>query len=159
MGIIAIGLLIELSDRATTPHPFVSVDIAAGTVLTADDVEWRDVPGGVLVAPEFEGLMAAIDLRAGTPLLESLLRSREATPTDWWAVPVPLPPAIPAGADVQLVLTLTGERVPGRILTAAVDTGFGFEDPGLVAIPPDQVAAVASAAATSDLVVAVRPTG
>jgi hypothetical protein len=158
-GIIAIGLLIEFSDRATTPHPFVATDVAAGTVIAADDVEWRDVPGGYLVAPRFEGLVAATDLTSGTPLLKSLLRSREPTPVDWWAVPVPVPPGIPTGAEVQLVLTLTGERIPGRIVAAAVDTGFGFENPGLVAIPPDHVAAVAAAAATSDLVVAVRPAG
>lgn len=155
-AIVLIGVALEMSGRATTPHPFLVMDVAAGTAINGDDLEWRDVPVGLLDVPDFEGATAATDLTSGSPLIADMLTHREELPPDWWSVPVALPPGAVVGSEVRLVLTQTGVRVTGRVVASPVDGGFGFEEPGLVAVPAEHVTAVATAAATSDLVVAVR---
>ena len=157
-AIVGLGILLELSDRATTSHPFLVVDTPAGTPLTTDRIELREVPAGFLQAPALEQVVAAVDLEAGTPLVAAMLHPDTGLPAGWMALPIPVPPGATVGAGVQLVLTSTGETVPGRIVATGADSGFGFEEPGLVAVAPERVAAVAIAASTSDLVVAIAST-
>ena len=135
---------------------FLAIDTPVGAPVTADRIEWREIPAGVIEIPELDARVAAVDLEAGTPLTTAMLRTADTAPADWMAIPVAVPSAAPVGSDVQLVLTATGETVPGRVVLSASNSGFGFEEAGLVAVPPEHVAAVAIAAATSDLVVAIR---
>ena len=154
--LVLAGLLVECGGAATTPHPFTTRIVPAGESLDLA-VEWRDVPAGLLIAPDLDGAVAAMDLPAGTPVVDAVVATRPAVPEGWWAVALELPPTAVEGADVLVVLTSTGEQVPGIVVAAGGDGGFGIDEPGVVAVPEAMAAAVARGAAGRDVVVAVRP--
>ena len=155
--IIAAGLWFEIVDRAEVQYPFLTSNVAAGAPIGDADIEWRSVPGGFTDVPAVAGRSAAIAMPAGTPIVEAMLTSGDGIPDDWWAVALPLPLGITTGAVVRIILTSTGEVVPGRVVAAAADGGFGFDDPGLVAVPEAMTGAVAVAASSGDLTIITRP--
>ena len=72
--------------------PFLIGAVPAGDPIEEADLEWREVPAGIVVAPNLSHPVAAVDLRAGDPLLASMLRGRASIPEGWWEVPVTIGP-------------------------------------------------------------------
>ena len=157
-AILLVGAAFEVADRTTEDYPFAAVDLAAGALVDDSTIEWRSVPDGVLEPPDLDGRRVAVAVPAGTPLVGALLGRDDGIPDDWWAVAMPLPPGAVPGVEVRIVLTATGEIVPGQVVAIGVDDGgFGFEEPGLVAVPGDATATVAIAIADGELTVTIRP--
>ncbi len=156
-ALVGVGLLVECSGPATTPHPYAQIRIARGEAITSEAIEWRDIPSGLLTAPASVGSVATIDIPAGTPLVGALTTNGAVAPDGWWAVTLDLPGAAQPGSDVLVFLTASGLEVPGIVVESASAGGFGIEEPGVVAVPPESAAAVATAAALGDVVVATRP--
>ena len=162
---IAAGLLVsfaawvELRPIATVERPFVSVDVAAGTVLDDSVVEWREVPPGALPAIQPRGV-AAISIPAGTPLTEAVVvQAGPGLPEGWWTMELMLSPDTSPGTDLQLVVIPgPGEDPVPPIPAIVVRPGstpesFGTNRPGLVAVPPDRATDAAIAAAGGRLTV------
>ena len=156
-ALVGIGVLIECAGAATTLHPFSRIDIVRGAELSNDVIEWRDVPPGLLSMPTLTGIVAAVDIPAGTALVDAMATAGAAAPPGWWAMALEIPGAARPGAEVLVILTATGVEVPGIVVEGARDGGFGIDEPGVVAVPASSAAVVAMAAATRDVVVATRP--
>ncbi len=143
-------------------HPYARIDLAAGSVVDEESVEWRQVSGGVLPPVELGGL-ALVDIPAGTPLSPALVGTDSVKPPDnWWALEVPLPPGALPGGTVRLVL-LPGLGAQGepRVVDGEVMAGMP-QDPlnpgeptGLVAIPAEAAAPAAAAVAEGRAVVMI----
>jgi len=147
----------DLRSGRTEPFPFAATDVAAGTSLTEDLVEWRPVPTGLLVAPDLAATRAKVAIPRGTPLTDALVTTAPAIPPGWWSVPVALSSDLTEGTSVRLVLTDDGRTVPGMIAAAAVPDELGGPAVGLVAVPEEAAADVAAASARGTVVVLVAP--
>lgn len=161
MAIVAVSWWIQLMPSPTTLHPFARSDIGAGTDITADLFEMREVPVGLLPPAAAEGT-TAVAMQAGEPLLPSLLsRHRAPVPHGWWAVELEAPPGLVPGLQVMLVAGGDGPGVPGEaiggiVISARMDRG---EPTGvaLIAIPEEHLTRVSQASAYGTLTVAVAP--
>ncbi len=158
---VSLALWLELRPQPATRHPFAAADLAAGAVITSDDVVYQPVPAGVMVAPPLPGV-ATVSIAAGEPLLASTVGSPTlSAPAGWWALEVALPSGIAAGTDVRLVLladeAASARAVPGRVLRAAPepDALSVAEPTGWVAVPEQEAVAAAAAGAAGRLVVLV----
>ena len=153
--LLAVAGFVEFRPQPTVLHPFAANAAAAGEV---PEIEWREVPAGVLMMPEIEGV-ASHALRAGEALSPSDLVSSRPVPDGWWALGVELPVMVAPGTEVQLVLTATaGAPVPGIVIGA--DESADVLGPGpiaLVAVPAEQAGRVVTAAANRSLAVLVAP--
>jgi hypothetical protein len=155
--LVTVAAWIELGPEATTPVWFAADDIAAGTTLTPDQFQRREVAwvGSVPARPEG---VASVDISAGDPLVPSLL-TEVVVPPGWMAVAAPLPPDAVTGSDATLVVLpgLPGQdaaTVPALVLRPAGDDAFG-DGSGTVAVPADRVTEVLVAAADDRLAAAV----
>lgn len=102
-------------------------------------------------------LVAAVDLTPGDPIINPTLDTAPAVPAGWWSVPVDLPLGVKPGESTRMVVPDSGLVVDGIILTAPVDDPFTAGSTGLVAVPGDEAAAVATSALAGSLVVLVAP--
>ncbi len=150
--IVATAAYMDLSGPAVESYPFVSDDAAEGE---SPQIEWRDVPAGVLPAPGDPGGRATASIVAGTPLVEALVDVGPLLPADWWAVSVDLAPGAVVGSDALLVLP--GLIVEGIVIDVGVADSFGGAVQGLVAVAPEQAGEVAAAAASGSVTVLIRP--
>jgi hypothetical protein len=155
--IVVAALLWDLREGATEPHPFASRDLVAGEAIEADDIEWRDLPGGVLTAPDPEGTTAAVPIARGEPLTRPVLTRDVGYPDDWWAVPVVVSAAAVPGSAVRLVILEPPMTVDGVVAQPGTDDPFSLDPTGLVAVPAEVAAQVAAAAIDGNLVVLARP--
>jgi hypothetical protein len=158
-ALLVVAFVMDTSGRATEPRPFAAHDLAAGHVVTDEDVEWRDVPAGLLPAPDLAGATVGRSLIAGEPIVPGALRSAGAVPAGWWAVPLTLPTTIGPGAPVQVVDLSTGAVAGGIVVTPGGEGAFGVAEPGLVALPGEAAATMAVAAARDEVAVLFAPAG
>ncbi|MGH8936272.1 MAG: SAF domain-containing protein [Acidimicrobiia bacterium] len=164
--LIALALVGEFRKAPTVSYPFAAGPLPAGRAITDEVVDWRPVPAGLLPAAELDDRVTARAVRAGEPLVPSLVVSRRAAvPDGWWALPIGLPGRALPGDRVQLVLVPVDPvalplTVPGMVVEAAApsDDLFSLAGPtGLVAVPGDQAPAVAQATGEGRVVVALAP--
>ncbi|HHC07157.1 MAG TPA: hypothetical protein ENK55_00355 [Actinobacteria bacterium] len=153
--VVVAAVAFDLRGGRGEVRPFTVRPVPAGAELTDDDLEWREVPRGLLPPAVLDGATARVDLPAGTPIVPALLAASDPTPPEWWSVPVSLTPGIPVGARVRLVLLDDGAGVEGLVTSGPVDDLFGGTGIGLVAVPPEHADAVAAASAEGRLVVLV----
>ncbi|GBE25751.1 MAG TPA: hypothetical protein ENG98_01945 [Actinobacteria bacterium] len=153
--VLALGL--EVSGPDLEPYPFVQRSIAAGEAVAVDDLEWRDVPVGILPEPSAVIGPAARKLEVGEPLIAGAVRAGSMIPDGWWVVPAPIPAAASPGVTVRLISVDDGFAVDGIVAASGVDTGFGDEAIGAVAVPEEAAVRVSLAASSNRLVVLVAP--
>lgn len=153
--LVAVAGFVEFRPQPTVLHPFAADAAAAGE---APEIEWREVPAGMLMMPNVEGV-ASHALRAGEPLSPSDLVSSRPVPDGWWALAVELPAMVAPGTEVQLVLTeAAGAPVPGIVIGAdELDGGVGAGPIALVAVPAEQAGRVVTAATNRSLAVLIAP--
>ncbi|HEU4319346.1 MAG TPA: hypothetical protein VFS66_04630 [Acidimicrobiia bacterium] len=152
--VAALALYLEFRPDPTVEVPFAVADILPGEVVDEASTEFRPVPVGLLDGAE-AGDVTSTRVLAGEPVLASDVDTDSAVvPNGWWIVGVTLPDGAAVGDDVRLVLLATGEEVEGIIAHPGSDDPFAAADGG-VAVPTDNAAAVALAAADGRLAVLV----
>ncbi|MCP3975870.1 MAG: hypothetical protein GY720_15425 [bacterium] len=141
-AVIVLAAYMDLSGPATEQYPFVASDANIGEL---PEIEWREIPVGVL--PTYGDLtgVAGSRLDAGTPLSRGLLVPLDAVPADWWSMPADLPPQATVGSRVLIAMFNPEMEVEGVVVAAASASTFGGHSPGLLAVPPQHAAAVAAA--------------
>lgn len=148
----------DLRGTATSPHPFLTATVAAGSPIPADAVEWRSVPAGLLDPPELDGRVAALDLDAGDPITTSVLTDPATAPEGWWAVPITLGRHARPGDEVMLVTIDPPLTIPGVVLEAEAGDTYSLDfRPAVVAVPGESAPLVAAAAGEGRIVAVVRP--
>jgi hypothetical protein len=161
---LAAGLLVAAaawSEFAPPPGVEITVlarDVPAGTRLGPDVVETRRVsePGFETVTPEG---VALIDLKAGDPLLSTML-TEVSIPPDWVTIDAELPKqARPGQAAVAVVIGSEDGTAPVEFPAVVVEAGesdaFG-SGAGSIAVPAQWVAVAGEAVAQGRLVVGVE---
>ncbi|MGI9666417.1 MAG: SAF domain-containing protein [Acidimicrobiia bacterium] len=154
--LVAGALAWEVSDRATEPYPFAANAIAAGTPITEEIVEWKQVPKGSIKMPDLGSSSALAAIAPGDPLTRSVVGSGSSVPDDWWSVPVTLPLGLARGTKVKLSL-LDGSSVTGVVAMPASDDEFGIKRAGFVAVAESDAGRVALAAANDAILVLIAP--
>jgi hypothetical protein len=157
VGLVAIAAFVDLVGPPTHAHPYVVAAIASGASVATSDLEWRDVPAGVLPPVDLSGSVATRDLEPGTPLLPGDLAERSAIPAGWWVVPLPIPGDPVPGTAIRVVLTETSTTVDGIVVAAGTEDLFSSQPTGLAAVPAGSAAAVAAAAVNQQVVVLLSP--
>jgi hypothetical protein len=157
LALVAAAAAIDLSDGRTQPHPYLTADVAAGETVDESLLHWRDIPSGILPDIDLAPSVAARDLVAGEPILPGDLTPGPAIPSDWWAVPLPIPGNPAPGSPVWIVLTDTATTVEGVVVAAAEPDTFAAQTTGLAAVPGEHAAAVAAAAIDQSVVVLLGP--
>lgn len=147
---------VEFRPTRAVLHPFVARTVPAGA---APEVEWREIPAGLLPMPDLSAGVASHALNEGEPLTPSDLVPRSAAPDGWWALAVEMPAMVAPGTDVQLVVTTgRGATVPGVVLSAdPSESSFGGTPTALVAVPGERAQEVVAAAADRSLAVLIAP--
>ncbi len=156
MAIVVASLAIWTEFRSETgvEHPFAVVDIAVGDAITEENTELKPVPAGFLDPAPSSGF-ATSQILAGQPLNPRAIANEPMnTQPGWWSLEVPLPRNAARGDSVQLVLTGTGQTIPGVVSLVPDEDPLGAGT-GAVAIPPEHSAAVAVAVASGQIVVLV----
>jgi len=148
----------DLRGPAVEMRPFAARSLQAGDAVDASAVEWREVPAGLLPAPDLAGVTAAVDLAPGDPLVDAVLSGGVAVPRGWWKVPVAVGIYAAAGDSVMLVVTSPPTTVEGLVVSPQQGDAYSLDfRPAVVAVPGDSAALVAAAAAAGSLVAAVAP--
>lgn len=155
-ALIVAALVWDLSERATEPFPFAASDLERGHQITAEDLQWHDMPLGAFAMPDLNNAIPLVPIRAGDPIVASLVSPSPTLPPNSWAVPVQLPVGAHVGTVVKLVFA-DGSDVGGVVMQPAREDSFGLETTGLVAVTDEAASTVALAAANGDLVVLVEP--
>lgn len=155
-SLVLAALVWDVSKRATEPFPFAARNLTRGQLLTPEDVEWRSVPVDSLSLPDLAGASASTLIRAGDPIVPSLVTVAPPIPPDSWAVPVPLPLGAGAGMSVRLVFA-DGSATSGIVVQPATEDALGLISEGLVAVGGDVAHIVALASANGDLIVLIEP--
>lgn len=157
--LVGTTLWVELAPAPGVPLTFLTGDVAAGTPLDPGMVETRFVPdpGFETVAPEGS---AAIDLRAGDPLLGSHV-SEIGIPTDWVVIAAPVPRHATPGAMATGVILADSaasatSEFPALVVATPPEDSFDASS-GTLALPAEWLAPVASAISAGRLVVATDP--
>ncbi len=148
----------DLRGPAMELRPFAGRPLRAGEALDDSAVEWREVPAGLLRAPDLDGATAAVDLAPGDPLVDAVLSREVAVPPGWWKVPLAVGTYAAAGDSVMLVITDPPATVEGLVVSPQQGDAYSLDyRPAVVAVPADAAAQVAAAAAAGSLVAAVAP--
>jgi len=150
----------ELRPEPTDLVPFLITGVPAGDTIEESDLEWREVPAGLVAAPDLSHPVAAVELRAGDPLLPSMLRGRASIPAGWWEVPAIIGAGAAAGDQVLLVVVDPPTTVVGIVMTGQRGDPYSLDfRPASVAVPAEAAPLIAAASAQGTLVAAVRPAG
>ncbi len=152
---LVVALAVDLAGSPTVEHPFVIADIAAGTLLDQADIEYRPVPSGLLPAVPDPFGYAARDLRSGDPVTPSAVAAAPPPPEGWWSIRAPLPLGTAVGTRVRLIAAEPAVDVVGVVTGVSAESMLGGETGGMVAVPSEDAAAVADAAARRTLTVLV----
>lgn len=155
--IVVAAFGIEVTGPSLEPYPFLVRAITIGEAVAADDIEWRDVPTGLLPAASTVIGQAARALSAGEPLSAGTVSDGTAIPDGWWIVPAPVPASVAPGTAIRLISVDDGFAVDGVVTVSGIDTGFGDETIGSVAVPEEAAVRVSLAASSGRLVVLVAP--
>ena len=143
-AVIVIAAYMDLSGPATESYPFAAAVTEPGEVV---ELEWREIPAGVLGPPSDLSGVARARLEAGTPIVEGILAPIDAVPADWWALQADIPSQATIGSRVLVAIARPDSEVVGIVVAPSSATGFGGVTPGLLAIPPERAAEVAVALA------------
>ena len=148
--LVAVAFGVELTGPVTEERWFARTDISAGQQLEPGLFELKQVSAGSLadVAPAGFALVA---IASGDPLTASTINPRSRiTPTGWWSIEITVPQHLTAGQSVRLVIA-NSEAEPTVVDGIAVSVGTN-NDPftqqtavGIIAVPPEDAAIVASA--------------
>lgn len=157
-ALILFAFVWDLRSADTEPYPFSVQAMAAGEAFTEANVEWRQVPVGLLEVPELVGRSAAVALAAGQPITPAVLGSPATVPEGWWSVAIDLPVQATPGSSVLLVVVDPPLTVPGVVVTAQSGDRFSAgHHPAVVAVPGEAAPIVAAAERAGQLVAATRP--
>jgi hypothetical protein len=154
-AIVLAALAWDVSERQSESFPFASTTISAGTAITEDLIEWRQVPEGAIPEPYLLGASATADINAGDPITRSVLSRTEPLPDGWWSIPIEIPNGVPIGATIRVVFP-DGRAATGVVTQPASSDGFGVPSPGAVGFPQEVADIVAQLAATDSLVILVE---
>lgn len=150
----------DLRSEPTGLHPFLVGPVSAGDPIEKVDIEWREVPVGLVTTPDLSHPVAAIDLLPGEPLLDSMLRGPVVIPDGWWGVPVAIGANAGTGDEVLLVVVDPPTTVIGIVVTTQRGDPYSLDyQPASVAVPANVAPLIAAASAHGTLVAAVRPAG
>lgn len=153
--IVLAAVWVEFRPDPTVEHPFAVERIQSGDDLSSAPIEMRRIPAGLL-EPVNTDAVALRTIEPGEPLMAtSVGPANEALPEDWWVLEIELPSIARRGQQATLILLDSDSTVEGVILTAGSEDAFG-SPLGAVAVPPEDVAEVASAAANGRVVVMIR---
>ncbi|HEX2153106.1 MAG TPA: SAF domain-containing protein [Acidimicrobiia bacterium] len=157
--LVAVAAWSELAPPPTTSMAFLVSDVAAGTRLGPEHVEYRTVPAAPIQTIEPRGVAAA-DLKEGDPLVASMV-TEPVIPSGWLLIEAPVPAHVgPGSAATGIILGESSAPVEfdARVLEAGGEDAFGSQV-GVVAVPPEWVGAAAAAAAENRLVIGVETAG
>lgn len=160
-AVVGLSWWIQLMPAPTTLHPFAKTYIAAGSHISEDLFEFREVPAGLLPPTTVEGTVR-VAITAGDPLVPSFLSGGQTpVPHGWWALELEAPPGLLPGHQVMLVAGgedpgWAGQAVSGIVIRPTVG-GNHPEDMALIAVPGEHVAGISSASTYGTLTVAVAP--
>ncbi|MGI8518586.1 MAG: hypothetical protein ACR2ME_09650 [Acidimicrobiia bacterium] len=142
----------EIRPVSQERRPFLAAAVSAGDGVTTDQIDWRDVPVGVLPELAEPGGTFVADFSAGTPLVASMLAAEPAMPDGWWGIEVPVPAGTSAGTDVRLVVDVRQEPrvIAGLVIRIVGEDSFDGLT-ALVAVPESEVGAAAAALADGSL--------
>ena len=147
----------DLHGEATIAYPFAARPIPAGAAMSDADIEWRDLPAGVLALPDLSDPVTSRDVAAGEPIVSSAIGGTSPVPEGWWSVPVALPATAPPGARARLVATTPPVETDGIVISAPGNDLLSYSEMGMVAVPPGAATAVAIAAREGTLIVLLEP--
>jgi len=154
--VVAVAAWSELSPPPTAEVPYLAVDVPAGTRIGREHLSYREVPAGVVPDVGLDGKVAATDLRAGDPLVPSLL-AETAVPDGWLLIDAPVPDHAPPGTPA-VGIVLRGDaaplEIPALVVARGSEDAFG-DSQGTIAVPADVFADAAAAVAEGRLVVGV----
>lgn len=153
---ILAALIWDLSGGTTEQYPFAATDLARGSSISEDTVEWKQVPTGIFAIPDLSQATASIDIARGDPITQSALSPPSSIPAGWWSVAIDLPEGVNRGATVRVVLP-DGSGVSGVVVQQATDDTFGSLGSAAVAFPGGVAEIVAGLAALNDLIVLIEP--
>jgi hypothetical protein len=158
--IVTASLWADFGPRPAIEHPFAARDLDVGEHPAGSDLEWRTVPRGLLPPVELPGVLTT-PVASGEPLLPGRFRPfGTSIPDGWWLVELEIPGTATAGTEVRLAIvdpaTGAGTLVPGILVApAGEDDAFSTGLRGMVAVPGEWLAQVASARAEGRLTVAL----
>lgn len=145
----AVAIELRPVDRAW--HPFAAETVEVGA---PPEVEWREVPAGLLASPELAGAVATHAIAAGEPITPSDVTTASSIPGGWWQLAVEVSFPMSPGASAQIVLTELGTSVPALVVRMGVSSPLRATGPiAIVAVPSEEAAAVAQAVARRSFVV------
>jgi hypothetical protein len=148
-------------DLRTTPtrlHPFAARPIEAGLALGSDDVEWREIPAGILTAPTLDGVVAAVDVAPGEPITAGVLSEPTVVPEGWVALPIDIGAHAPPGTEVLIIVVDPPGSVPGIVVSSQLGDPYSLNfSPAVVAVPADHAVVVAAASSRGRVTAAVVP--
>lgn len=163
---LAAGILVAAaawSEFAPAPGVEITVlatDVTAGTLLVPDLVETLRVadPGFETVAPHG---VAQVDLRAGDPLLASMI-GEASVPTDWVSIDAEVPEGARPGQAAVAIVTAAADgnqptEFPALVVKSARQDAFG-DRIGSIAVPPEWAARAGQALAEGRLVIGIKTT-
>ncbi len=155
--LVAFAVLVDLRGGGTQRRPFAGSDLPAGTLLSEADIEWRDVPSGLLPEPLLSGKVIAHALARGDPIAPSALADHRPPPREWWSVELPLPQDTVAGTAARVVVDDPPLATEAVVVSVAEGGAFDAFTTGLVAVPPQYADALARAAARGNAIVMLAP--
>jgi Flp pilus assembly protein CpaB len=158
LALVVAAIAWDLAEAATEPFPIAARPIARGAPITAEDIDWIEVPAGLFTVPGLDLTAAAVDLAPGEPITVAVLAEVPAIPADWWTVAVGLEAQALPGDEVLLLVTEPPFRAIGVVLTPQVGDAFSLDHrPATIAVPPEAAPLVAAAEQEGRLITAARP--
>ncbi len=158
-ALVGLSWWIQLAPSPLTVHPFATEEIAAGTDLSQDMFEWREIPEGTLEPVAVQG-SARVAIRVGDPLLPSLVATARArVPEGWWAVELATPTGLLPGQHLLLVAGGDGfsgaqQPIPGLVVRPSKG-GYDSGEKALIAVPGEHLATISQASGYGTLTIAV----
>jgi hypothetical protein len=154
--LVAFAVAIDMRGEPTVVHPFAATDLQAGSRLDAADVEWRDVPGGLLPTPALDGMFTARFIADSEPIVPSAVTPTDPVPAGWWAIELQLPGGVDPGTRARVVIDDPPLATDAIVVSVTDGGAFGASTTGLVAIPARFADEVGRAARRHAAVVLVR---
>lgn len=158
-SLVAVAAWSELAPPPTVSLAFLVADVAAGTPLGPEHVEYRTVPDGSIETVEPSGV-ATTDLWTGDPLVASMV-TEPVIPPDWLVIEAPIPSHAPPGASATAIILGDGSapvEFEATVVHRGSDDPFGTGI-GALAVPAEWVGQAAAATAEGRLVIGVEASG
>lgn len=154
--LVAVAAWSELAPPPTSREVFLVEDVSAGTPLEPHHVERRPLPAGTIDTVEPEGVAAA-DLKAGDPLVESMVMV-VVVPAGWVVLETAVPSHAAPGAPARGIILGEGSA---PLEFPALVVRQGSSDPldggsGTLAVPAEWIGPAAAASTAGRLVIGVE---